>query len=213
MRYVGWLLVLLLLAPAAVAQNVPDEIPDVPDWSPDRVNRTRLTERHRPELARMFAATHVAVMPFGAFTTTDRLLQGGIRLDRGGAIHVTFGIRSMFDGLPFIAPIPDGVETSSYLFSLGYEVDGRVFGPEPFWQRATVGLGVGTLTTSASALLLEVNPRYMIYEGPYASIPVGLRASSVFASGSGQSVVKGWFLGPSIGFRLQLVRRDRLELR
>lgn len=214
MRAVGLILILLLMAPTAGAQAIPDDIPDRPDRSPGDVNRERLTERHRSELSRLFAATHFAVMPFGGPVTADRIVQGGVRLHHGGAIHLSFGVRTSLDGLPLFFSSPDGVHESAYLMSFGYDLVGRaVLGDSPFARRTVVGLGLGTMTSEANMLVAEVNPRYTLYRGQYVSLPVGARLSTVFVSDGADTRVRKSFLGFSVGMQINFAHRDRLQMR
>jgi hypothetical protein len=203
-----------LAAPDASAQAIPDDVPDRPDYSPGEVNRDRLTERHRSDLSRLFAASQVAVMPFGSGVTTDRTVTGGARLPRGGAVHLSFGARTTQFGLPIFGGPPETGEQTAYIMSLGVDVSGRaVFGNTPAAHRTSLGLGLGTLTGEANMVMLELNPRYRLYEAHRWSIPVGLRLTNVILSDGASTTVRKAFAGVSVGIQMSFAHRDRLNMK
>jgi hypothetical protein len=207
-------LLLVLTVPAVYAQAVPDDVPDRPDWSPGEINRERLTERHRSDLSRLFASSQVAVMPFGSGITTDQTVTGGARLPRGGAVHLSFGARTTQFGLPIFGGPPETGQHVAYIMSLGFDVSGRaVFGETPAAHRTSLGFGVGTLTGGANMVMVEVNPRYRLYESHRWSIPVGLRLTNVILSDGASTTVRKAFAGVSVGFQYNFLHRDRMYMK
>jgi hypothetical protein len=219
MRYLALAIVALILAvPSAFGQDVPDYIPDRPDWSPGDVNRERLVEKHRSEVSRFYGASHFAVMPsFGAltssFTTVDQIFQGGIRLRSGNSVHVLLAARSTYDGLPGLSGSPDGIEMSSLILGGGVDIRGNVlFEDSPFTRRTSVGLGSSLMFGSDAAVVqFELNPRYTVFRTQKWALPVGFRLTHVVLPMASDTPVRKTFFGLSTGIEVNFGTRDQLR--
>ena len=209
------LLALLLLSAwgrTVLAQAIPDNIPDVPGESPADRARERLKERHRAELSRIFVASHIAVGPMSGNDgyLVDFLVQAGIDLRGGGALHAAVGSRSASIANQSTSTFGQRGNTS-YLFSVGYDVPMRHL--VPAWKacdRCALGLAIGGLIAGVGVATLDVGPKYVLPVNRYWSVPLGLKLSTVVL-GKSDAAIQQTFLGLSIGARVRFAHRDRLK--
>jgi hypothetical protein len=217
MRNIKLLLIpfLLVLAGAvpAVAQGIPDNIPDEPGQSLVDRERERMEERYRGFLSRFYTMGSLDLDP----VTRDLLgyqatVNVGMAVWGYDAVHLTVSARS----LPVRAeitsdPIEPGRRVETY-FGAGYALNGtRILGEEsPLGRRSNLNLGVGVLTGEVSALAFEVAPTYDLIVRNGWAVPVGVKVN-VATIGSDAGSVTRTFAGLSVGVRWWWMRREQLE--
>lgn len=206
------LCIILAATPAiALAQAVPDNVPDNPEESAADRERERLIERHRQQLAPLFGSTTVAVSPFGSSgATVELMVRGGANMSNGDAISVGVGTRTSMLAVQLDDEFPVG---SSYLFSLGLDIGLRRFeSTSRLLRRSSIGLGFGGITGQENAVMLELQPTYTIRVNQFWSLPIGIRGTALMG-GTGEGPTDHHFLGVAAGIKVNLLTRDRLKLR
>lgn len=204
----------------AIAQGIPDNIPDKPGESLVDRERERMEERYRSTLSRFFTtfSFDMAVTPgphLHQLATGDGFgyqanVGVGMHLESGDALLLSVGTR--------VIPAPTSVDATrpayrdpQWYFGVGYEVSGtRFLGSSPTAQRSALGLGVGVLSAEVSALAFEIAPTYALLQRDAWSFPVGVKLNVATFRSTDLSVTRT-FLGVNLGVRWHWMHRDRLE--
>lgn len=197
----------------ALAQGIPDNIPDEPGESLVDRERERMEERYRGFLSRFFTMGTLELDP----VTQSRLgYQGTVSLGldvwNDDAVYLAVSARN----LPVRAevtsdPIEPGRRVEQY-YGAGYALSGtRILGHEsPLGRRSNLNLGVGVLTGEVSVLAFEVAPTYDLMVRDGWAVPMGIKLN-VATFGSDAGSVTRTFAGLSVGVRWRWLRRERLE--
>ena len=197
-------------APAG-AQEIPDNIPDLPGESPADRARERLEERYRPITSRFFLGAAVDVAPFSTGGVAYQSnLNIGMGFPGGDALMLAFSGREL--PVQYGTDVPDPGQSSEWYVGVGYEMSGeRLLGSSPLGRRAALGLGVGVLNGEASALAMEISPTYHVLAGSSWSVPVGVRLSMALVGTGGTETLTRMFLGFNLGVRWYWAQREKLE--
>lgn len=203
------LLVALMAAPAA-AQDIPDNIPDVPGESPADRAQERFVERHRGFLSRIFTTGSFDAGPLprdGLGYQTN--VSVGLDFRSGDAMFVAINSRI----LPDRDPQYFDNESLVVYAGVGYTLSGtRFLGSSEAGQRSALSTELGVWSGEASLVALDLSPTYAILRGASWSVPAGVRFSLARINGPDGTVVHP-FVGLTIGAKLHLFARERLELR
>lgn len=195
----------------AVAQGIPDNIPDLPGESLVDREKERMEERYRGTLSRFFTAGSFDVAPItGTGLGYQANASAGMYLESGDALLLAVGTR--------VVPAPDSLEFAQsgfhkpqWHFGVAYEVNGtRFLGSSPHARRSALGLGVGVLYSEVSALAFEIAPSYNLLQRDAWSFPAGVKLNFTVVSGPEASVGRA-FLGLTFGIRWHWMHRDRLD--
>lgn len=197
----------------ALAQGIPDNIPDEPGESLVDRERERMEERYRGFLSRFFTMGTLELDPV---TRRGIGYQGTVSLGmdvwKSDAVYLTVSARD----LPVRAevtsdPIEPGRRVEQY-FGAGYALSGaRILGEEsPLGRRSNLHLGVGVLTGEVSVLAFEVGPTYDLIARDGWAVPMGVKLNVATFGNDAGSVTRA-FAGLSVGVRWRWLRRERLE--
>lgn len=208
------ILLLLALGAAstpAVAQGIPDNIPDLPGESLVDREKERMEERYRGTLSRFFTAGTFDVAPvpsrgwgYGASVNLGMSLESGDALLLSVATRVLPAAPESLDG-------PRRLGESQSYFGVRYEVNGtRFLGSSPHARRSALGLGVGVLHSEVEALAFEIAPTYDLLQRDAWSFPIGVKLNLAMVSDSEVSVTRT-FLAVNLGVRWHWMHRDRLD--
>lgn len=198
-----------LTAPAA-AQDIPDNIPDLPGESPTDRAKERLVESHRGFLSRLFTTGSFDAGPLAgnglAYQSNFSL---GLDFQSGDAVFLAISGRM----LPDRDPLSIGEEPWIVYAGLGYTARGtRFLGSSEAARRSALTTELGVWSGEASLVALDLSPTYEILRGAFWSVPAGVRFSLARISSPDGAVLHP-FVGLTIGARVHFFARERLELK